>query len=157
MFNGRFPNKQATKCNRIAHVDYKRVVTCEKPVYAPLLINDHGDDTFTYLSDVDLLFNQQRLDRMSLAALQQKLDDMTRIQNDGLSELRKNIKDEDLMKFIKSRYIQAPSELRAWCSYLAEEYGTAESGIRQLIADAQKKADDSSSASDDSSQGSQAE
>ena len=36
MFNGRFPNKQATKCNKIAHVDYKRVVTCEKPVYAPL-------------------------------------------------------------------------------------------------------------------------
>lgn len=139
MFSGRYPHKKATKCNKIAHVDYKRVVTCEKPVYAPLLIDDHGDDTFTYLSDVDLLFNQQRLDRMSLAALQNKLDDMTRIQNDGLSELRNNIKDEDLMRFIKSRYIQSPSELRAWCSYLAQEYGTAEAGVRQLIDDAKKK------------------
>lgn len=151
MFSGRYPNKKATKCNKIAHVDYKRVVTCEKPVYAPLLISDHGNDTFTYLSDVDLLFNQQRLDRISLAALQQKLDDMTRIQNDGLSELRKNIKDEDLMRFIKSRYIQAPSELRAWCSYLAQEYGTAEAGIRQLIDELHKKVDEPSSPADTSS------
>lgn len=151
MFQGRFPQKKATKCNKVAHVDYKRVVMCEKPIYAPLLIDDHGNDTFTYLSDVDLLFNQQRLDRMSLAALQQKLDDMTRVQNDGLSELRKSIKDEDLMKFIKSRYIQAPSELRAWCSYLADEYGSAEAGIRQLIADAQKKVSEPSSPADDPS------
>lgn len=157
MFSGRYPNKKATKCNKIAHVDYKRVVFCEKPVYAPLLVDDHGDDTFTYLSDVDLLFNQQRLDRMSFAALQQKLDDMTRIQNDGLSELRKNIKDEDLMRFIKSRYIQAPSELRAWFSYLSEQYGTAQEGIRQLIAAAQQQADDASSASGDSQQVSQGE
>ena len=141
MFENRLPLKKATK--RICYnVDRRVAVTRERVVYESLLVDDHGDGTYSYLSDVDLLFNQQRLDRMSLQALQQRLDDMLRAGDDGLSELRKNLTDADLQKFIKSRYIQSLSELRAWSDYLAEEYGNAETAIKDYLASLQKQQSD---------------
>lgn len=38
-----------------------------------------------------------------------------------MSELRKKVSDTDLLSFCKSRYIQTPSELRAWSNYLNTE------------------------------------
>lgn len=132
MFQGRNPHKTATPvqsgvpCMR----DVRFMKIREHVPYEPLLVDINPNGSCRFLSDVDLLFNQQRLDRMSLAALKQKLDESVQAGDNGLSVIRKNIKDEDLHKFIKSRYIQSLSELRQWSSYLSTEYAKVVDSIR---------------------------
>ena len=68
MFEGRNPHKKATvyefpKDSKRVNVKYAKVR--ERLPYEPLLVRDNGDGTCVCLSDVDLLFNQTRLDRMS--------------------------------------------------------------------------------------------
>lgn len=106
----------------------------ERLPYEKLLVQDNGDGSSTLLSDVDLLFNQERLDRMSLQALQARLDEQVKAGNTGLSELRKNVSDADLHKFIKSRYIQSLSELQQWTNYLSRSEKGLVSSIRDSIA-----------------------
>jgi hypothetical protein len=67
-----------------------------------------------------MLFNQQRLDRMSLSQLSDWLDNQT--PTSGLAELRSKMSDAQLHSFIKSRYIQSPSELMAWSEYIQSEF-----------------------------------
>ena len=95
----------------------------------------HGkDDAVSYRTDIYMLFNQQRLDRMTLSQLSDYLDNQT--PTSGLSQLRSKMKDEQLHQFIKSRYIQSPSELMAWSEYLSSEF-------ERGVADAQKQIEDS--------------
>lgn len=122
MFTGRNSNKKSEaiglpKDYQPVNVRYAQIR--ELLPYELLLTQDNGDGSFVYVSDVSLLFNQQRLDRMSLQALQAKFDEQVNAGNIGLSELRKHISDADLQKFIKSRYIQSLSELQQWTNYLA--------------------------------------
>lgn len=131
MFKGRLTDKTATPCViGVAELDARYSKVREHVPYEPLLVNEYPDGSYRVLSDVDLLFNQQRLDRMSLAALKQKLDESVQAGDNGLSAIRQNIKDEDLQKFIKSRYIQSLSELRQWSSYLSSEYAKVVDSIR---------------------------
>lgn len=131
MFQGRKTNKTATPCVAgVVDLDLRYSKLREHVPYEPLLVNEYPDGSYRVLSDVDLLFNQQRLDRMSLAALKQKLDESVQAGDNGLSAIRKNIKDDDLHKFIKSRYIQSLSELRQWSSYLSSEYARVVDSIR---------------------------
>ena len=131
MFKGRITDKTATPCvTGVADLDARYTKLREHVPYEPLLVNEYPDGSFRVLSDVDLLFNQQRLDRMSLAALKQKLDESVQAGDNGLSAIRKNINDEDLQHFIKSRYIQSLSELRQWSSYLSSEYAKVVDSIR---------------------------
>lgn len=142
MFRNRFPNSRP-KSQVKRSIDKRFSVTRDLVPYESLLVQDLGNGNCRYLSDVDLLFNQERLDRMSLQALQQKLNEQVHYGDNGLSELRKNIRDEDLHLFIKSRYIQSLSELRSWSGYLAERYGDTVTGIRNYLASLQKPAEDS--------------
>lgn len=137
MFNGRNPHKKATvleypKGYQRVNVKYAKVR--EYLPYEPLLVRDNGDGTYACLSDVDLLFNQERLDRMSLQALQVRLDEQMRAGDTGLSVLRKNVSDADLHKFIKSRYIQSLSELQQWTNYLSRTEKGLVSSIRDSVA-----------------------
>lgn len=68
-------------------------------------------------SDIYMLFNQQRLDKLSREALLQHFENMS-ISNPSLMELKKKLSDEQLISLVKSRYIQQPSELLAWSMYL---------------------------------------
>ena len=80
------------------------------------------DDAVSFRTDVYMLFNQQRLDRMTVNQLSDWLDNQT--PTDNLISLRNQMSDAQLHQFIKSRYIQSPSELKAWSSYLESEYGS---------------------------------
>ena len=73
------------------------------------------------VDDVYMLFNQQRLDRMTGAALSDWLA-RTSQSSSQLSSLRSRMTDAQLGSFIKSRYIQSHSELLAWSSYLESQY-----------------------------------
>ena len=77
-------------------------------------------DAVAYRTDIYMLFNQQRLDRMSLSQLSDWLDNQT--PTSGLAELRSKMSDAQLHSFIKSRYIQSPSELMAWSEYIQSEF-----------------------------------
>ena len=78
-------------------------------------------DSVRIVDDVYMLFNQQRLDRMSASALNQWLQNTSKTDSQ-LSALRSRMTDAQLGAFIKSRYIQSRSELLAWSGYLESQY-----------------------------------
>lgn len=90
----------------------------------------------TLTSDITMLFNQQRLDKLSQIALVQKFDAMSKA-TDALNQVRSKMTDEQLVQFVKSRYIQSPSELISWTNYLAANYESVSAEMQQLI-DSQK-------------------
>ena len=70
---------------------------------------------------------------MNRTALLDQLQGNQFNQDPVLSELRSKVPDEFILKFVKSRYIQSPSELRNWAAYLERTYSTE-------LADAQAAA-----------------
>lgn len=68
-------------------------------------------------SDIYMLFNQQRLDRMSRENLTEYFNNMA-VRDSSFSSLKKRLTDDQLVSVVKSRYIQQPSELLAWSRYL---------------------------------------
>lgn len=68
-------------------------------------------------SDIYMLFNQQRLDRMSRERLIDYFNNMS-VRDTSFSSLKKRLTDDQLISVVKSRYIQQPSELLAWSRYL---------------------------------------
>lgn len=79
--------------------------------------NAHTDQSIRCTSDIYMLFNQQRLDRMSREALLRYFDDM-QIRESSLSSLRSRMSDDQLITLVKSRYVQSQGELLAWSRYL---------------------------------------
>lgn len=119
----RKPNKQLTP-TKVRMVDIKTSVYRSVLPYEDLYVRDNGNGSVTILSDVDLLFNQQRLDKMNRSALLDQLQGSQFKQDPVLSELRSKVPDEYILKFVKSRYIQSPSELRNWAAYLERTYSS---------------------------------
>lgn len=76
-----------------------------------------GRKSLRVTSDIFMLFNQQRLDRMSKARLISYFESLS-VNEPKLSELRSKLTDDQLCSFVKSRFIQSPSELMAWSQYL---------------------------------------
>lgn len=76
-----------------------------------------GVKSITLTSDIFMLFNQQRLDKMSRERLVQYFNDLS-VRDTQMSELRSKLTDDQLCSFVKSRYIQSRSELMAWSQYL---------------------------------------
>lgn len=68
-------------------------------------------------SDIYMLFNQKRLDKLTRAQLVEYFDNLS-VSEPKMSDLRKKMTDDQLCSFVKSRYIQTPSELMAWSQYL---------------------------------------
>lgn len=76
-----------------------------------------GKKTLRVTSDIYMLFNQQRLDRMSKERLISYFESLS-VDDPKMSELRSKLTDDQLCSFVKSRFIQSPSELMAWSQYL---------------------------------------
>lgn len=68
--------------------------------------------------DISVLFNEKRLQKLG-NNVQSFIDSLKPIVHD-----QPNLNDDQLFSFIKSRFIQSPSELLAWSSYLSEQYGS---------------------------------
>lgn len=80
-------------------------------------VEHDGVKSVTLTSDIFMLFNQQRLDKMSRERLVQYFNDLS-VRDTQMSELRSKLTDDQLCSFVKSRYIQSRSELMAWSQYL---------------------------------------
>lgn len=76
-----------------------------------------GSKSVRITSDIYMLFNQQRLDRMSRERLVAYFDNVS-VSEPKMRELRSKLSDDQLCSFVKSRFIQSPSELMAWSQYL---------------------------------------
>lgn len=68
-------------------------------------------------SDICMLFNQQRLDRLSRESLLSHFESIS-VNEPKFGDLRAKLGDDQLISFVKSRFIQSPSELMAWSQYL---------------------------------------
>lgn len=125
MFKGRTPNEVSRKlyvCKTPDRLSIFREKTPVENFYIQTHKSLHGNcDSVAIVDDVYMLFNQQRLDRMSAAALSEWLKTTSRTDSQ-LAALRSRMTDAQLGSFIKSRYIQSRSELLAWSGYLEAQY-----------------------------------
>ena len=77
----------------------------------------NGKEVVTLTSDIYMLFNQQRLDKMTKDRLLAYFENLS-VNEPKMRELRSKLSDDQLCSFVKSRFIQSPSELMAWSQYL---------------------------------------
>lgn len=80
-------------------------------------LDKNGTEVVTLTSDIYMLFNQQRLDRMSKDRLLAYFENLS-VNEPKMRELRSKLTDDQLCSFVKSRFMQSPSELMAWSQYL---------------------------------------
>lgn len=111
----------------------KGVIELERSeFYTPSAISDfsrvpvsppHGEcESFTYTTDIVMLFNQKRLDKMTRESLIQHFESLSE-RSPKFASLRGKLSDDQLCNIVKSRYIQSPSELMAYSNYLVATYG----------------------------------
>lgn len=93
-----------------------------------------GKPSVRLTSDIYMLFNQQRLDRMSRESLLSYFDSI-QVREPKFTEIRSKLGDEQLMSFVKSRFIQSPSELMAWSQYLMSSSDDAVAALAAAQSD----------------------
>lgn len=98
-------------------------------------------------SDICMLFNQQRLDRLSLKSLLSHFESMS-VNEPKFGDLRAKLGDDQLISFVKSRFIQSPSELMAWSQYLMS---SSDAVVAELAAAQQEQQSQQSQQSSESS------
>lgn len=85
-----------------------------------LITPQTGSKSVRFVNDIFMLLNQKRLDKVTLQALADYIEDSspTTAQTEFVSQLKSKCTDEQLMMYCKSRYIQSPQELLEWSKYL---------------------------------------
>lgn len=98
-------------------------------------------------SDICMLFNQQRLDRLSRESLLSHFESMS-VNEPKFGDLRSKLGDDQLINFVKSRFIQSPSELMSWSQYLMN---SSDAVVAELAAAQQEQQSQQSQQSVDQS------
>lgn len=98
-------------------------------------------------SDICMLLNQQRLDRLSRESLLSYFESIS-VNEPKLGDLRAKLGDDQLISFVKSRFIQSPSELMAWSQYLMS---SSDAVVAELAASQQEQQSQQSQQSADQS------
>lgn len=100
----------------------KIIQAFEPPAYSSLTKQDNGDGTFSFVSDISLLINQRSLvDRIGVDNVRRMMNDFNVPQGSPFDRWRKRLSDTDLLRLVKPRNIQTPSELTDWFSYLSHQ------------------------------------
>lgn len=127
--------------------DIKRSFRYQPSAVSEFRIKPLPNGGVKYESDISLLLNQQRmLDTLGLDTFKEWLS-YFKASTEQTGVDTSKYTDEQLMHFIKSRYIQAPSELKAWSDYLnscadevISEYNAEIEKLRQAQEEEVKKA-----------------
>lgn len=98
-------------------------------------IEVNGVPSVRLTSDIYMLFNQQRLDRLSRESLLSHFESMS-VNEPKFGDLRSKLGDDQLINFVKSRFIQSPSELMAWSQYLMS---SSDAVVAELVAAQQEQ------------------
>jgi hypothetical protein len=97
-----------------------------------LICRENADGSVRYVSDVSLLFNEDRIindiGEDNFRNLIRSMQEMpsSPYYDSGLT-------DEQLIETVKSRYIQSPSEVRAWLEQLVDKAEIVRSDYETLI------------------------
>lgn len=122
-------------------VDLRHTVLREDSVvdefYSETMSNIDGSDSVSFSDPIYILFNQQRLNRLGTSAVQAFFDSL-QPKSDSLRELRSKCSDDDLMAMMKSRHLQSPAEILAWCRYMESNVDHFNSEVKAII-EAQSK------------------
>lgn len=73
-------------------------------------------------SDITYLFNQMRLDNIGTDNINKWLISLTPTQSQSIT---KNMSDDDILSFVKSRHIQSASELLSWSEFLQRQINSS--------------------------------
>lgn len=109
------------KINRLKDLDCT-ILSSPTPVTQLLLDNcTEIKDTKVWFktSDLDLLFNQQRLDNLGIDQINNWLSSLSSSQS---SAIKGKYSDDELIALCKSRHIQSAQELLNWSEYLTANY-----------------------------------
>lgn len=106
----------------------------------------NGNKTVKHVNDIFLLFNQQRLASLGTDTVNKWLESLTP-KNDALAELRSKCTDEQLLQFVKSKYIQSASELEAWSTYLNTHFDSEIATLAALNAENESEEEEEISSS----------
>ena len=101
-----------------------------KPAYDNL-------ESVSYVDPIIMLFNQERIDNLGSMAAKELLDSLAN-KSDSITELRKKCSDEDLLSMIKSRYLQTPSEIMAYCRYIEGNVDSFNAEVKALLEQQQQ-------------------
>lgn len=94
-------------------------------------------ECISILDPIIILFNQDRLNKLGSMGAQSFIDSLAHKSN-SLQELRKKCSDDDLMTMIKSRHLQSPAEILAWCRYMNDNINEFNKEVQRLV-DEQKQ------------------
>lgn len=98
-------------------------------------VDNGGNKCKIYHNPLYMLFNQERLDRMGPAAVQQWLKSMEEAGSSSLAEVRKNISDDDLMSMIMSRHYQHPVEVERYLATLNARADRFNEEVARVVAE----------------------
>lgn len=114
-----------------------------------LLRRENEDGSYRIVSDVTLLFNE---DRIINDLGEDNLRNLVRSMQTNPSSpyIDSSLTDEQMMETIKSRYLQSPSEVRAWLETLVDRADVVRSDYETLVEEANAAAAAAAAASADS-------
>ena len=99
-----------------------------------LICRENADGSVRYVTDVSLLFNEERIindiGEDNFRNLIRSMQEMpsSPYYDSGLT-------DEQLIETVKSRYIQSPSEVRAWVEQMVDQSEIVRSDYEALVAE----------------------
>jgi hypothetical protein len=114
-----------------------------------LIRRENADGSYRVVSDVTLLFNEDRLlndlgeDNLRNLVRSMQTNPASPYVDLGLS-------DEQLMETVKSRYLQSPSEVRGWLEQLVDKAEIVHSDYEALVEEVNAAAAAASAASETS-------
>lgn len=94
-----------------------------------------GKKVVSYSHPIYMLFNQERIDRLGSGAVQQWLKSLENSGNSALSQLRAQCSDDDLLRLIKPRQVQSPSELERYINFLNERKDIFNEEVAKIVAE----------------------
>lgn len=116
----------------LKHCILREASVVDEFYHEPTTPSDDSMESVSVCDPIIILFNQQRLDNMGITAAKSFIDSLVPKSNE-LSELRKKCSDEDLMSMVKSRHLQSPAEILAWCRYMNENVEMFNSEVAKLV------------------------
>ena len=111
-------------------------VTFRPPVYSELCVLElqyHGRKFKLRTSDIDLLFHQERLKLLDPVTVSRFLESFRSNSSKDTSKFT----DEQLFSAIKSRFVQHPTELKAWVEHLDEQTKLRIESLQSLVTSSQ--------------------
>ena len=97
------------------------------------------DGSYKYESDVCLIFNQLRIANQLGVGTANTFIDKINAAYKAANVKRPDMTDEQLLKFVKDRNIQTPSEMLAWTEYLMSETQKVADDYKQSVDTAVQK------------------